>query len=534
MKSSSKDDKEVKTSFSGARKQPVKGNHNIELHHEFIQNDELTSYGIPNTRRCSSSRDSPSPVPIARSKTSPRSSPRTLSPASMLHRHSPVPHSCRTPSPHNSCSTRTNQANPHNSTDEQNTHGNLSVRTSSSAFNKPGKQSPVQMTNRLNLVKVVNVGASMSTRAKSPGMESSRFHTRLKKSSSSTTKRARSKSPKPTAQQLHARRLALPNQGLSASVGKTFQKVMNRQSQAEATAESRASIVSPLSVRDQRLEPTSRDLEFLLGHSGVLDAPRKEQEAGVTTGQQCYERPSSPLLMNSRIRSSSWDSPEDKKIESKGNEEDVSLEKLAGMSLEDVFELERVLHTYKEELLRQRIYCSSSNQGEVCKENSVNYGNVGDGGEEAVDGVIHTAERCKSGNCFLDEAEEPLLGKMDFEEYEGNYPMNSGVRAPNFKMFRSNSNGSQCSEEDTSTNSNQRYANLSKSPGNISFVTRAAKQGDQNVLALSAPNPNRSIKAMRKVLVGYEHKSLKEETPFYVSSSSHSAFSRAQAVARPV
>ena len=689
-------------SFSGARKQPVKGNHDIELHHEFIQSEDSSSF---TGRRSSSLRDSPSPSPVVRSKTSPRSSPRPLSPASMLHKQLPVGHSCRTPSPHASRTspraspvplTSKAKGNGHRpssgasyaTTDSQDNGRSLSIRSSSSAFKKPGKQSPVQMTSRINLkAQLVNVGANMAGRelqrrsSKSPIMESSKWPGRIQ-SKNHAMKRARSNSPKPSLVQANTPQLS--TRKLAVSVGKSFAKAASRvgQSHAEPTTE-RASIVSPISAgqhsnqshssmharNDQRLDPTSRDLEFLLGNSNsgaqlddnnsvcsdqeldvtLMDgmikrssssmsngdaihgrpatttsalavnniarakvkqrpssctgissnipnhrlhnhsAPTggflgkivsKRQEAGTETKQQRskYERPSSPMLISTtaRRRSCSWDSPEEGKtgkgkhdlqpraaVEDKAkvirpeawhrNPDDieVSLEKLVGMSLEDVFQLERVLHQYKEELLRQRIYSTSSvaqtnpanvkrnDQQMFNQENCRNTHNMASGRFEEnsagnPESVIHPPERCNSGNCFLDESDEPILGKMDFEDYEPTYQFqdqaNSGARAPNFKMFRSNGRSSQSSEEDTqsSSKSKDRYSNLSKSPGNISFVTRVAKHVDQNVLKLSSPNPNRQSvhKALRECC-GSPKVAAESTRDFHLSSSPMSAFSKA-------
>lgn len=688
---------EVLGGFSGARKQPVKGNHNIELHHEFIQNEETASFG---GRRSSSMRDSPSPVPVVRSKTSPRSSPRTLSPASMLHKQLPVAHNCRTPSPRASPVPLTSKAKAaahrpssgasYATCDSQENSRSLSIRSASSAFKKPGKQSPVQMTNRVNLkAQLVNVGASMAANelqrraSKSPIMEMSKWPGRIQ-SKSHTMKRARSNSPKPSLVQAATPQIG--SRRLSVSVGKSFAKAASRmgQSLAESTME-RSSTVSPISAgqhsnqshnstltqNDQRLDPTSRDLEFLLGNSSsgnqlddnnslcsdheldivMVDGMRKRsasslslnqgetahgrpatttalptqsignakpkqrpssctgvssyrqnqrlhsngslngnfigklvakrQEPGTETRQQRsqYERPSSPMLIsaNARRRSCSWDSPEEAKpgkakldlqseiaLEEKSkvvqpeawrsHDEDmeVSLDKLAGMSLEDVFQLERVLHQYKEELLRQRIY-SSTNPGlihvtghaqtqqqpmfnqENCKNNSnLGNSNLEESSVTNPESVIHPPERCNSGNCFLDESDEPILGKMDFEDYEPTYQFqeqtNSGARAPNFKMFRSNGRSSQSSEEDAqgSTKAKDRYSNLSKSPGNISFVTRVAKQVEQNVLKLSSPNHNHpSVHKVLRECCGPSKTALDAARDFHLSSSPMSAFSKA-------
>mmetsp|Transcript_34792 Transcript_34792/g.55795 ORF Transcript_34792/g.55795 Transcript_34792/m.55795 type:complete len:858 (-) Transcript_34792:2434-5007(-) len=204
-------------------------------------------------------------------------------------------------------------------------------------------------------------------------------------------------------------------------------------------------------------------------------------------------------------------------------QEPVALEAMSGMSLEDVFKLERMLNSYKAQLLRDRVLGGEQQSVKNSKRQSKDVSQMS---TEEYTAVLeneflvekgagpgyappHPPERCNSGNCILDDMDDNVVGAMDFDDYEATYQFNqydehNGMRAPNFKMFKSCDRGEFVSPVSGSSmtpssveeaSAMEEYAskfessigNLSRSPGNISFISRTRLNKTPPVVRMKSP-----------------------------------------------
>mmetsp|Transcript_13249 Transcript_13249/g.23652 ORF Transcript_13249/g.23652 Transcript_13249/m.23652 type:complete len:692 (-) Transcript_13249:78-2153(-) len=247
------------------------------------------------------------------------------------------------------------------------------------------------------------------------------------------------------------------------------------------------------------------------------------------------------------------------------------------LTLEEIFEYERRLHSRKAQLLRERVFASQP-QGSTSQHGSDlvyvdpgmlqrtrEYGSMSSQEFEALmemdyladqalgghPSTLHARDRSNSGNCILDDIDDAYIaGPMDFDDGEMYADIPDGARAPNVKMFRScdrnasgyispGSMGSATTpvsvelEGDTVEELRNKISegfskNLSRSPGNISFVSRLAVKLDSRPTVARLKSPSSSqVEAMRHPI---ETNTLSPERSKIIGSlrSPRSAFSRAQ------
>lgn len=313
-----------------------------------------------------------------------------------------------------------------------------------------------------------------------------------------------------------------PKRGGAQVNANTSASAFSRTSKTYMKGGSVKSTTSPIRLQ----KPTSRDLEYLNTRydEGFPDDGGSDAELSQFTSAKVEERGRVDSVQSDdgRGRSSSWDPARNMRHASAAREktkllhqhniqlqlnqhqqkfkeqqnvatrttEAPSLSQLSDLSLDEVFELERFLSNRKAQLLRERVFSESQEKLVEATDTTRPSGLLSsvirefdelqiknsylvhkDGNDYA---PPHSPERCTSGNCILEGVQLPDDGCLHCDDQASI----DGKIAPNFKMFATGDIPDGEDELLGGLTYKIPTGNLSRSPGNISFIGSIATKTD--------------------------------------------------------